>query len=393
MKRFFFFAPVVFALHLAATAQQQQQQSITTGAAPAQATTPAATAPSKIAAPSPTAVDLTEYGVTFQPDSRLIIMMSALDAAGFDPTPPGRQPSELRLDIRKAQSNISDDLRQRMRSFYENNRSQEPGVTAAEQAARYVSLAFALGPPPSLDVPERSEDLPGDVLEVLDFAPLLREFYRAAGLNERLPSYLEVYKKQSDALRPQTAEMVRAVLSYLHMRPMTTAFDRVPTKSAAAGGKKKKKSGVTTYTVRENERRFVVVQDLLASPGAINLRVIADDYYLIVPPNARMNGSEVRRSYLRYVVDPLVLRFNREVSLRRDELRGLIDESQKATSQQLSVDVFPAIANSLIVAADARMEQIAALESLALETAYRLRRAPEAERPRITKESGAPPGA
>ncbi|MEJ7711401.1 MAG: hypothetical protein WKF84_16445 [Pyrinomonadaceae bacterium] len=130
-----------------------------------------------------------------------------------------------------------------------------------------------------------------------------------------------------------------------------------------------------------------MVQDLLASPGAVNLRVIADDYFLIVPPNARMNTSEVRRSYLRYVIDPLILSFNREVSARRDALRELVNERQKATSKILSADVFPAVTRSMIVAADARMEQLAALELLAVETASSLRRAKESERPAISKES------
>lgn len=343
-------------------------------------------APATNAAPRVSAVDLTEYGVSFQPDPRLIIMMAALDAAGFDPTPAGRQPSELRADLRKMQANVSEALRQRMRSFYENNKYKEPDVTPAQQAARYVSLALALGPPPALEAPERSDDLPADVLEVLDFAPLVREFYRAAALDERLPSYVALYKKQGDALRLPTAEMVRAVLSYLHMRPLTVALDRVPAK-APEGGNKKKKTDVKAYTVREKERRFVVVPDLLAAPGAINLRVIADDYFLIVPPSARMNGPEVRRSYLRYVIDPLVLRFNREISARRDVLRQLVDERQKATTGVLSADVFPAVTQSLIVAADARMEQTAALESLARETAARLQRAKEPERPQISKEA------
>src|SRR5258708_12193039 len=37
--------------------------------------------------------ELSEYGVSLQPDARLIILMAPLDAADFDPTPPGKQPS------------------------------------------------------------------------------------------------------------------------------------------------------------------------------------------------------------------------------------------------------------------------------------------------------------
>src|SRR3712207_6971310 len=40
--------------------------------------------------------DLAEYGVRIEPDERLIVMMAALDAAGFDPTPAGREPNLFR---------------------------------------------------------------------------------------------------------------------------------------------------------------------------------------------------------------------------------------------------------------------------------------------------------
>jgi len=71
----------------------------------------------------------------------------------------------------------------------------------ALQAARYVSLAYALGPPPLLAAPERSDDLPGGVLEVLDFAPLVREFYKKSGIDERLLNYTRAYQAEGDRLR------------------------------------------------------------------------------------------------------------------------------------------------------------------------------------------------
>ena len=113
--------------------------------------------------------DLSDYGVEIQPDPRLIIMMAALDAAGFDPTPAGQEPSVFRAQVRKDLANLDPELRQQLRAFYERNKLRAP-ATAADQAARYVSLAFAFGAVPSFDVPERAEDLPGGLLEVLDFA-------------------------------------------------------------------------------------------------------------------------------------------------------------------------------------------------------------------------------
>src|ERR1700737_1579107 len=58
--------------------------------------------------------ELSEYGVQIQPDPRLIIVMAALDAAGFDPTPRGKEPSAFRRLVRKDQESLDANLRQRL---------------------------------------------------------------------------------------------------------------------------------------------------------------------------------------------------------------------------------------------------------------------------------------
>src|SRR5258708_14720186 len=136
--------------------------------------------------------ELSEYGVTLQPDARLIIMMAALEAAGFDPTPTGKEPAAFRLLVRKDQASLDAGLRERLKSFFDHNKLPDP-ATPAHQASRYVSLAYALGAPPMLDAPDRSEDLPSGILAVLDCAPLVREFYQRPGIDGRLPSYIRAY--------------------------------------------------------------------------------------------------------------------------------------------------------------------------------------------------------
>ena len=132
----------------------------------------------------------------------------------------------------------------------------------ADQAARYVSLALALGPPPLLEAPERSEQLPGSLLEVLDFAPLVREFYRRSDIDEKLTAYTRAYQAEGDRLRQPTADMVQSVLSYLHTRPITVATERVPVKPPST----KKKNQERLYTTRQHERHFFIVPDLLGVP-------------------------------------------------------------------------------------------------------------------------------
>lgn len=323
--------------------------------------------------------DLSEYGVNFQTEPRLIIVMAALEAAGFDPVP--AEPSAFRAKVRNDLTTLDPDLRNRLRSFYERNKLPDP-ATAADQAARYVSLAFALGPPPLLEAPARSEDLPASLLEVLDFAPLVKEFYRRSNIEENLPGYARDYQAEGDRMRKATAEMVRAVLSYLHTRPITVSVERVVVRPPTTP----KKNAPKTYTTREHARRFHIVTDLLGAPGAINFRVIGDEYYVVVPAGTDPASSELRRGYLQYVVDPLVLRFNRDIAARRDQVKLIIAAREKS-GVPVSPDVFLAVSRSLVAAADARYEETRRLESLNHDARAKLAEAKDqASRQAIAKE-------
>lgn len=301
--------------------------------------------------------EVSEYGVDFQADPRLITVMAALDTAGFDPVPAGRQPSVFRAKLRKDLANVDPDLRNRLKLFYERNKLPAP-ATPADQAARYVSLALALGPTPSLEAPARSDDLPAGLLDVLDFAPLVQEFYRRSGIDEQMVNYVRAYQGEGDRLRGPTTELVRSLLTYLHTRPLTTSSERVEVKDPS------KKSKQKTYSIREKERRFLILPDLLAPRGAINFRIIGDDYYAVVPEGTDPGSSELRRAYLQYVIDALVLRFNKDIALRRDQVKQLLSEREKAGAQ-VSPDVFLSVSRSLVTAADARYEEARRLELLA----------------------------
>ncbi|HEU4934191.1 MAG TPA: hypothetical protein VFT48_19035, partial [Pyrinomonadaceae bacterium] len=322
--------------------------------------------------------EVSEYGVDFNADPRLIVMMAALDVAGFDPVTSGRAPSTFRVKLRKDLASLDPDLRARLKTFYERNKLPSP-ATSADQAARYVSLALALGPAPSLDAPERSDDLPAGLLEVLDFAPLVQEFYRRSGIDEQMVNYVRAYQAEGDRLRAPTTEMVRSLLTYLHTRPITTSTDRVEVKNP------NKKSKQKTYSFRQKERRFLILPDLLAAPGAINFRIIGDDYYAVVPEGTNPSSSELRRAYLQYVIDALVLRFNKDIAQRRDQVKQLMTEREKAGAQ-VSPDVFLSVSRSLVTAADARYEEVRRLEILSRDARARLAAAKtDADRAAIAK--------
>lgn len=304
--------------------------------------------------------EISEYGVDFQADQRLIVVMAALEAAGFDPLPAGREATGFRAKVRKDLASLDPELRARMKTFYERNRLPSP-ATAADQAARFVSLALALGPAPAFEAPARDNDMPAGLLEVLDFAPLVQEFYRRSGIDDHMVEYVRAYQAEGDRLRAPATEMVRSLLTYLHTRPITTSSERVEVKAPTT--KKKDNKGGKTYSYRTKDRRFLILPDLLSPRGAINFRIIGDDYYAIVPEGTDPSASELRRAYLQYVIDALVLRFNKDVALRRDAVKQILNERQKAGAT-VSPDVFLSVGRSLVAAADARYVETRFLEAL-----------------------------
>src|SRR6185295_3899470 len=144
-------------------------------------------------------------------------------------------------------------------------------------------------------------------------------------------------------------------------RPLTTSSERVEVKNPSNKSKQK------TYTFKEKERRFLILPDLLAPRGAINFRIIGDDYYAVVPEGTDPTSSELRRAYLQYVIDALLLRFNKDIALRREQVKQVLNERQKAGAQ-VSPDVFLSVSRSLVTAADARYEETRKIELLSRQT-------------------------
>lgn len=333
-------------LFLALTAifiQNVDGQQPTATPAPAQNRTTA-----RSAAPQSQSFDLTQYGARIEPDRRLIVVMASLEAAGLE-TPLTEGGRAFRERLRADLQTLNPDLRQKLKTFLAQYKRRHPNDSPAQIAASFVSLAYALSPVPELLDPPRSVDLPADLLEVFDYAPLVREFYRRSSVAANLEDYVKEYQKAGDALRPSANAMARDLLDYLHTRPQTTVLDRVRVEGKNAKGKAK----LEKTEVRERERRFFIVPDLLAPAGTINFRNIGDDYYVVVPPNTNLAASEARRAFLQFVVDPLILQNAKDISAFRDAIKTLLDERRKS-DPNVSPDVYLAVMRSMVAAADAR---------------------------------------
>ena len=310
---------------------------------------------------NPQPFDLSQYGVKIEPDRRLIVVLAALEAAGLE-TPLTDKGKDFRQKLRADFKELNPDLKQKMAFFVTQYKKRHAGKSDAELVAPFISMAYALGPVPDLNEPTRATDLPGDLLEVLDFSPLVRQFYRApvkvadggadktVTVGARMEEYYKEYQATGDALRPSTIRMVRGLLDYLHTRPQLVYQEQI--KTEVQKGKSKTTTLSKTET-RERERRFYIVPDLLAQSGTINFRNIGDDYYAIVPPGTDLSESEVRRAYLQFVLDPIILKNAKDILTFKDGIKVLLDERRK-TNPDLSPDIFLAVSRSLVAATDAR---------------------------------------
>jgi hypothetical protein len=140
-------------------------------------------------------------------------------------------------------------------------------------------MAYALGPAPDLADPIVTTDLPGNLLDVLDFAPLVRDFYRRSSISGNLADYMKTYQTAADGgLRNSSREMVNDLLNYMHTRPQLFFAEKFKTETRKSGSKT---TTLQKTEVRERERHFTLVPEMLAPIGNIIYLNVKDDYYVV----------------------------------------------------------------------------------------------------------------
>lgn len=313
---------------------------------------------------APAGFDLLNHGVRIEPDKRVIVVLAALDSArtvneSGEPVPVlnvklSPEGSKFRELLRSDLAALNEDVRQRISHFVIQYKKRNPNATDAELVAPFVAMAYSLTQVPELAEPVVTTDLPGNLLDVLDFAPLVRDFYRRSSVSANLNDYVKTYLKASDgALRTSSREMVNDLLNYLHTRPQLYYAEKIKTETQKSGSKK---SSLTKTETRERERRFFIVPEMLAPTGNVIYLNVKDDYFVVVPPDTDVTFSEVRRGFLQFVVDPIVLNNAKDIATIRDSVKTILDERRKI-DPKISPDVYLTISRSLVAAIDAKQTE------------------------------------
>lgn len=312
----------------------------------------------------PEGFDLSNYGVRIEPDKRVMVVLATLEAARTTNaagesvsvlnTPLSAEGTKFRELLKSDSAALPDELRQRISNFVIQHKNRNAKATDAEIVAPFISMAYALSPVPELADPVVTSDLPGSLLDVLDFAPLVRDFYRRSSIGGNLNEYVKTYQKASDGkLRNSAREMVSELLGYLQTRPQLFYTERVKTETRKS---KSKTATIKNVETRERERRFYIVPEMLAPVGTVNFLNVRDDYFAVLPPDSDLTFSEVRRGFLQFVIDPIVLNNAKDIETAKPGIKQLLDERRKI-DPKTSPDIYLTISRSLVAAIDAKQNE------------------------------------
>ncbi len=331
------------------------------------------------AAPQAGFIDPAEINLRIEYDVRTLIAMAAINMAGFDHET-GNQPlTPARAELRRDLAQIAPALKEKLAAYYKSHR--RPAVDEAIDASRYAALSLLMTDPPIFSLPSPDADefnrptnsIPADLKPLLDFEPLLREFYSTSGIKNFLQKYSGVAAAYAQAYRRPVGEMVYRVVEYFHARPETIINMRPIVISDE--GDKKKKQGKERIVARNRTRQLflsidplaafggsIVRDDLLNRKDEILYRRVGDDYIVFVGPSRTVNTDAVRQALIRFVIDPIIERHLKQSLEYKDQIVKLVAAVPTA-DKQFETSVYLVVRESLARAVEARMRRLEAGQS------------------------------
>jgi hypothetical protein len=227
---------------------------------------------------APSLVDPAGPTISLVSSEPVFVMAAALNACGYDEgladSSPIRKRVRDEINAALAKSEDARTKRDKVCLYIAQHR-----LTGTEHdISQYISLALYLSAPPALETTVELTEMPPDSTQVVEIAPLLRDFVAAVDLHGIWLAVHHAYDVETDSLHDPLSKMIVATNLYLKMP-------------------------ATTY----EGRRFVVAIEPLLSPKMVNARVYGTDYVIVVSPvNGSIPMNDVRHTYLHYVIEPLL---------------------------------------------------------------------------------------
>ena len=227
---------------------------------------------------APSLVDPAGPTISLVSSEPVFVMAAALNACGYDEgiseSAPVRQRVRDEMNQALTKSEDARAKRDKVCLFIAQHRM----TGSVKDISQYISLALYLTPPPELETSVELPEMPPDSTQVVEIAPLLRDFVAAVDLHGIWLTVHHLYDEEIDKLHDPLSKMIVGTNLYLKMP-------------------------ASTY----DGRRFVVVIEPLLSPKLVNARIYGTDYVVVVSPvNGTIPMSDVRHTYLHYIIEPLL---------------------------------------------------------------------------------------
>jgi len=227
---------------------------------------------------APSLIDPAGPTVSLVPSEPVFLMAAALNACGYDEgleeSAPIRSKVRDEINLALAKSEEARSRRDKLCLYIAQHR-----MTGTEHdISQYISLALYLTPPPEMETSEELSEMPPDSTQVVEIVPLLKDFVAAVDLHGIWLTARSTYDKEVDRLHDPLTKMIVETDLYLKM-PASTNYGM----------------------------RFIVVIEPLLSPSVVNARIYGTDFIVVVSPvDGKIRMTDVRHTYLHYVIEPLL---------------------------------------------------------------------------------------
>lgn len=252
----------------------------------------------------------------------LFAVLAAVNAAGYDAEIDSPTNSPIRAEIRKILASRNLSSVKRLKNHFEARRQWNWNA----ELSQYISYALSVDGPPSFKPRYSPAQMPPDTLVLESMGPLLAEFWNEAALDDLWRAAQPAYEQAIAQYHGPVTEAILQANLYL----------RNPT------------SGISG-------RRFQIFVDLLGAPNQVHTRSFGDDYFVVVTPSVHPRISDIRHAYLHYLLDPLVLRYRKNL----DPKRGLGDLSHASPilNEAYKEDFSLLTSMCLVKAVEARLDR------------------------------------
>jgi len=261
-------------------------------------------------------------------DLRLLTVMTALNAAGFD-VELGNDYHPVRQTVRNLAKQLDPALIARLKDFYQTHKRSESDDA---QLSKYISLAVSLTAPPDFKATAREEYLPGEVRDVLGFADLLKEVF----LQAKLTSASVELRPQYDAEINQLGPSIRDALV------RTDAYLRIASGSVSA-------------------RTMEILVELAAPKNSVNVRSDQDSYYVVLGQSTTSHIADIRHAYLHLQLDDVIALNSAKVN-NGAALLQLI-KGVPGVQPAYSDDFYKMLSESIIRAVEIRIDRMSAAKA------------------------------